>query len=182
MLKIDLIGNLGADAEVKDVNGSKFITMRIAHTDKWKTESGEEKESTTWVDVTYNNVESGIFNYLKSGAKVYVRGHGRTRVYSSQKDRCMKAGLSIAATEIELVGGQIEAVPRQLIEPNTGALVDVHKFYCAQIDTSKFKKDDIGYLVDSKGNQYDLVKGGWVAPHQDPQPADDAGEEKKEQA
>lgn len=169
MLKIELIGNLGADAEIKDVNGSKFLTLRVAQTDRWKTDSGEEKESTTWVDVTYNNVDSGIVQYLKAGTKVFIRGNARPRLYSSKKDRCMKAGLSCAAVEIELVGGQTDDVPRQLVVPESGALIDVHKYYCAQIDTSKMKKDEIGFLVDTKGKPYDLVKGGWVTPHVDPE-------------
>ena len=170
MLKIELIGNLGADAEVKDVNGSKFVTFRVANTDKWKTDGGEEKERTTWVDVTFNNPDSGVVPFLKAGVKVFVRGNGSTRIYSSKKDRCMKAGLQIAATEIELCGGQSEAVPRQLIIPETGAIVDVVKYYQASIDTSKMKKDEVGFLVDTKGGQYDYVKGGWVAPHVEQEP------------
>ena len=174
MLKIELIGNLGADADIKDVNGSKFVTMRVANTDKWKDEQGNTKERTTWIDVTYNNVESSVVPFLKAGVKVFIRGNGSTRIYSSQKDRCMKAGLKVAATEIELCGGQSEAVPKQLILPETGAIVDVVKFYQAQCDTSKWKKEDVGFLVDTKGGQYQMVKGGWVCPIE--------GEQKQETA
>ena len=35
MLKCEIIGNLGADAEVKEANGSKFVAMRVAHSSKW---------------------------------------------------------------------------------------------------------------------------------------------------
>ena len=45
MFKVEFIGNLGADAEIKESNGSKFVTMRIALTDKWTTESGEKRRS-----------------------------------------------------------------------------------------------------------------------------------------
>lgn len=166
MLKAELIGNLGADAEIKESNGSKFVTMRIAHSSRYKSESGEIHESTIWVDVTYNNTESEVVKYLKQGVKVFVRGNLSLRVYSSQKDRCMKAGAQINAIEIELCGGSSEAVPRQLILPDTGQLVDVVKYYQANVDTSKWKKDDQGYLVDQKGNQYSMIKGGWVAPVQ----------------
>ena len=164
MLKVELIGNLGADAEVKESNGSKFVTMRIANTTKWTTEAGEQRESTIWVDVTYNNTETKVLPFLKAGVKVFIRGNASLRVYSSKKDRCMKAGMSVAAQEIELCGGNSELVPKQLILPDTGAIVDVAKFYCANVDTSKWKKEDTGYLVDMKGNQYSLVKGGWVQP------------------
>lgn len=164
MLKVELIGNLGADAEIKSANGAQFVTMRVAHSSKYKKENGDEVETTAWIDVTLNNVESGVVPFLKAGVKVFVRGNASLRVYSSKKDRCMKAGLTVAASEIELCGGQSELVPRQLVVPETGAIVDVNKHYCASIDTSKFKKDDVGFLVDTKGNQYQLFKGGWVVP------------------
>lgn len=164
MLKVELIGNLGADCEIKESNGSKFVTMRVAHTNKYKKEDGSEVEQTTWVDVTMNNSDSKVIPFLKAGVKVFVRGNASLRVYSSQKDRCMKAGLTINAVEVELCGGMSELVPKQLVVPETGALVDVKKYYQAEIDTSKFKKDDVGYLNDLKGNRYLLVKGGWVSP------------------
>ena len=171
MLKCELIGNLGADAEIKESNGSKFVTMRIAHTSKYQTDSGETRESTVWVDVTYNNVDSKVIPFLKAGIKVFIRGNLSLRVYSSQKDRCMKAGAQIAAQEIELCGGSTDEVPRQLVLPDSGQLVDVTKYYQANVDTSKWKKDDTGYLVDTKGNSYDLVKGGWVCPHKEAEEA-----------
>ena len=167
MLRAEIIGNLGADAEIKEANGSKFVTMRVAHTDRWKDEQEKTHESTQWVDVTMNNVESKVIPYLKAGSRVFIRGSVKLRVYSSPKDRCMKAGLTIVAQEIELLGGNTDEVPRQLIIPESGQLVDVAKFYQANVDTSGWKKNDKGYLVDTKGNSYDLVKGGWVAPHKD---------------
>lgn len=164
MFKAELIGNLGADAEVKESNGSKFVTMRVAHTAKYKREDGTEIDNTIWVDVTWNNADSPLVKFLKAGTKVFCRGNIQLRVYSSKKDRCMKAGVTISAAEIELCGGSSDIVPRQLIVPDSGMLVDVTKYYQANVDTSKWKNEDTGYLVDTKGNQYSLVKGGWVSP------------------
>ncbi len=164
MLKAELIGNLGADAEIKSGEGYSFVSMRIANTEKWKAEDGTEHTDTQWIDVVYSKTDSGLLPFLKSGVKVFVRGFVRLRVYSSQKDRKMKAGLTINATEIELCGGSSDVVPRQLVIPETGDIVDVAKYYQANVDTSKWKKDDTGFLVDKAGNQYELRKGGWVAP------------------
>lgn len=174
MLKVEIIGNLGADCEIKESNGSKFVTMRIAHTTNYVKDDGTKQESTIWVDVTLNNAESKVIPYLKQGVRVFVRGNGSLRVYSSKKDRCMKAGLTVSASEIELVGGQSDDVPRQLILPDSGQLVDVTKYYAANVDTSKWEKDDVGYLVDTKGHQYTLAKGGWVKPI--PETQENAGE------
>lgn len=164
MLKAELIGNLGADAEIKSGEGYAFVSMRVANTEKWRDENGDEHSVTEWVDVTYSKTDSGLLPFLKSGMKIYVRGFVRQRVYSSQKDRKMKAGLTINATEIELCGGSSDNVPRSLIIPQTGEVVEVGKRYLANVDTSKWKKDDKGFLVDKAGNQYELAKGGWVSP------------------
>lgn len=180
MLKAELIGNLGADAEVKNGEGYSFVSMRIANTEKWTDDNGNSQTHTDWVDVVWNKTDSELVKYLKAGTKVYVRGFLRTRVYSSQKDRKMKAGITINVTDIELCGGNNDIVPRQLIIPETGDIVEVHKYYQANVDTKGWKKGDTGYLVDKAGNQYTLVKDGWVAPIQ---PAEEAteGEEQTEE-
>lgn len=164
MLKAEIIGNLGADAEIKRGEGYSFVSMRIANTEKWKDENDQEHTETQWVDVNWSKTDSPLIPFLKSGVKVFVRGFVRTRVYSSKQDRKMKAGLTINALEIELCGGSFDVVPRQLIIPESGDIVDVAKYYQANVDTKAWKKDDQGVLLDRQGNQYQLIKGGWVTP------------------
>lgn len=178
MFKAEVIGNLGADAEIKSGEGYSFVSMRVANTEKWKDENGGEHTQTEWIDVVYSKTDSALIPFLKSGMKIYVRGFVRQRVYSSAKDRKMKAGVTINATEIELCGGGNDAVPRSLIIPETGDIVEVTKYYQANVDTSKWKKDDQGVLVDRQGNSYQLIKGGWVAPLKtEEEPVDDQTQE-----
>lgn len=178
MLKAEIIGNLGADAEIKSGEGYSFVSMRIANTEKWKDENDQEHTETQWVDVNWSKTDSSLIPFLKSGVKVFVRGFVRTRVYSSAKDRKMKAGLTINALEIELCGGSSDVVPRQLIIPETGDIVDVAKYYQANVDTKAWKNDDQGVLVDRQGNSYQLIKGGWVAPlKNEEEPVDDQSQE-----
>ena len=164
MLKLEISGNLGADAEIKDVSGSKFVAFRVAHTDKWTGEDQVKHEETTWVDCTMSNIDSKIIPYLKAGTKVFVRGNARQRVYSSPKLKKMVAGLQCSVTEIELVGGQADIVPRQLIVPEDGSLVDVSKHYWCNADTKGMKKDELKKLIDTKGRGYVMNKGGFVIP------------------
>lgn len=164
MLKVELIGNLGADVEVKESNGSKFATFRIADTSRYKTQSGEDKEVTNWIDCSYNNVESKVLPYLKAGVKVFVRGNASLRVYSSKKDRCMKAGLQVSVVEIELCGGNNDTVPRQIIDPENGAIFDTAKYYWCNAPTKGMKKEDLKLMVDARGNQYAMNNQGFVAP------------------
>ena len=178
MFKVEIIGNLGADCEVKADQGYKFATFRVAHTERWTDQDNKEQVSTTWIDCTMNNVESKVIPFLKQGVKVFVRGFGSLRLYSSKKDRCMKAGLTIKVLEIELCGGTSDEVPRQLIEPSSGALVDVTKHYWANIDTKQLKKDDVFELIDKQGNRYQGNKAGFVVPI--PEEPDEAENEQQQ--
>ena len=73
MLQIEIIGNIGNDAQVKDFNGKKYIAFNVAHSEKFKNQQGVETERTTWVSVLKPG-ESGIVQYLKKGTPVFVRG------------------------------------------------------------------------------------------------------------
>jgi len=159
-----VIGNLGADAEVKTSNGKKFVALSIADTRKFKAADGKEQVVTNWIDAIMNDADSAIIPYLKQGTKVAVYGDTSLRVYSSKKDRMMKAGATIHVRTIELVGGYSDDVPRQLIDPNTNVVFDVQKYYWVNADTKSWKKDDVGFLVDMRGNQYIMNKQGFVQP------------------
>lgn len=182
MLKVELIGNIGADAEIKDFQGNKFVTFRVAHSSKYKDSQGNETESTTWVDVTLNDTESKVIPFLKQGVKVFVRGNASLRVYSSPKDKMMKAGLQVSAWEIELCGGQSDDVPRQLVDPSNGALVDVTKHYWANLSTDGMKKDEYKELFDKKGHSYMMNYGGFVVPFQEGSQAEQDAEQAGTQA
>lgn len=163
MFRVEIIGNLGADASVMESNGSKFVTMRIAHTDAYKDDAGNKHEKTVWIDATMNDAESKLLPYLKQGVKVFVRGNASLRVYSSPKDRCMKAGCTVSVREIELVGGSSDEVPRQVIDPSTGTLFDTQKYYWINRDNKDMKKDEVMTLVDSRGGEYVMNKQGFVS-------------------
>lgn len=165
MLKVEIIGNLGADAEVKESNGSKFVTMRIAHSESWKDEQGNKQERTTWVDAIINDAESKVLPFLRQGQKVFVRGNANLRVYSSPKDKRMKAGLTINVWEIELLGGVSDAVPKQIVDPADGSLYDVKKYFWIERDNKTMKKDEVYTMVDAKGSSYLMDKLGFVTPY-----------------
>lgn len=164
MFKAELIGNLGADAEVKEANGSKFIAMRVAHTDKWTDDAGNVHESTQWIDVTMSDPESKILPYLRQGVKIFARGNAAIRVYSSPTLKKMVGGLTIRATEVELCGGSTDEVPRQLINPEDGSIHQVTKYYWCEADTKSVKQDEYRVLVDQKGREFAQNKQGFVVP------------------
>jgi single-strand DNA-binding protein len=91
--KVILIGNLGADPEVKSFqNGGRIANLRIATSENWKDKNtGEKKERTEWHTVVLNS--DGLVGvaerYLKKGSKVYIEGQLRTRKWqdASGNDR-----------------------------------------------------------------------------------------------
>lgn len=158
-----VIGNLGADAEVVSSNGKQFISLSIADSRKYTKEDGTEVNQTNWIDAIISNADHPVLPFLKQGVKVCVVGQSSLRVYSSKKDRMMKAGMTIHVQTIELCGGSSESVPRQLIDPTTGALIDTQKYYWCNYNTKEMKEDDTHELIDQRGNRYLVNKQGFVA-------------------
>lgn len=159
-----IIGNLGADAEVRDSNGQKFVSLSIGETRKFKKADGTEITETNWYDATINNAEHPVLPFLKQGVKVCVQGDVSLRVYSSKKDRMMKAGATIRVQKIELCGGSSDDVPRRLIDPDTAAIYETQKYYWIPFDTKSMNKDEVKSLVDERGRQFTMNKQGFVVP------------------
>jgi len=169
MFTAHVIGNLGSDAEVVQSNGKKFVTLSIADSRKFKNADGAEVSQTTWIDAIINDADAPILPYLRQGVKVCVYGNVSLRVYSSKKDRMMKAGATIHVLSIELCGGSSDTVPRELIDPETAMVFKTNKYYWVNRDNSKMKKDEMFTLVDAKGRPYQMNKQGFVIPDKVPQ-------------
>lgn len=162
MLRVEIIGNIGGDAEIKNDNGRQYVQFSVADTRRFTTAGGTKQEVTNWVTCFSRNPEAEVVKYLKRGTRVFVRGNGELRLFSSAKDRKMKAGLSINVQEIELVGGASEEVPRELSLP-TGELVPTYKAY--YVDMRSFAQDARPTaLYDRRGNLYDIDPNGFVLP------------------
>jgi single-strand DNA-binding protein len=100
--KVILVGNLGADPEVKSFqNGGKVCNLRIATSETWKDRnSGERKERTEWHSVAiFSEGLVGVAErFLRKGSKVYIEGQLRTRKWQDQ------SGNDRYTTEVVLQG------------------------------------------------------------------------------
>lgn len=166
MLKIAVIGNLGSDARIEESNGHKFVSFNVAHNDRFQDANGAVHESITWVSCALNGDGGKLLPFLVKGRQVYVEGKGSTRVYSSPTLRRMVAGLNIAVDRIELIGGQVDAVPRSLVDGD-GALHTVNKaYYLAQEDAKSLgaKKDAPVTLNATDGRMFSVDYNGWISP------------------
>ena len=100
--KVMLIGNLGADPEIRSFqNGGRVCNLRIATSENWKDKNtGERKEATEWHQVAiFNDGLIGVCErFLKKGSKVYVEGQLSTRKWQDQ------SGNDRYSTEVVLRG------------------------------------------------------------------------------
>lgn len=97
MLKLEIIGNIGADAQIQNHNGAEFVSFSVAHTEKIG-----DKTDTIWVSCTTQNKK--IAQYLTKGTKVYVRGNASVKTFKNNQGVTM-AAINLFATEIEFCGG-----------------------------------------------------------------------------
>lgn len=163
MLQATIIGHLGSDAQVKNNNSKQFTTFRVAHTDKWTDEAGTVHANTMWVDCIINGV-SNIVQYLKKGQLVYIAGSISLRVYSSAKDKCMKAGLTINVRQVELLGGKADEVPSVLYDANDGSSVEIQKYYFASSLVRTEDEAELYPLVSKAGERFVCNRSGFIYP------------------
>ena len=98
--KVILIGNLGADPEVRETkSGQEVATLRLATSETWKDKQGERQERTEWHRVViFNEGLVGVVKrYVKKGSKIYIEGALRTRKWE-------KDGVDQYTTEVVLTG------------------------------------------------------------------------------
>ncbi|SEA09014.1 single-stranded DNA-binding protein [Paraburkholderia sartisoli] len=106
--KVILVGNLGADPEVRYLpSGDAVANIRLATTDRYKDKtSGEMKESTEWHRVSFFGRLAEIVNeYLKKGSSVYIEGRIRTRKWQAQ-DGTDRYSTEIVAEQMQMLGGR----------------------------------------------------------------------------
>ena len=98
--KVILIGNLGADPEIRTLNsGDRVANLRIATSETWRDrQSGERKERTEWhrVVIFNDNLVKVVENYVKKGSKVYIEGAIQTRKWTDN------SGVEKFSTEVVL--------------------------------------------------------------------------------
>ena len=108
--KVILIGNLGADPEVRSTsNGSRVATLSLATSRQWKNQSGEKQEKTEWHRVIlWNNKGSTLADlaerYMKKGDKVYVEGSIEYRSWQDREGQT-RYTTEINVRELIMLGG-----------------------------------------------------------------------------
>ena len=104
MIKLQIVGNLGGDCIVKEVNGRNVINFNVAHTEKYKDAQGNLKERTTWVNCAYWTDRTAIAQYLKKGKQIYAEGSPEADGYLNKENQ-PAATLRMRVQNLQLLGG-----------------------------------------------------------------------------
>lgn len=106
--KVIIVGNLGADPEVRYTgSGTAITSLRIATSESWTDkQSGERQDRTEWHRVKlFGKLAEIAGEYLKKGRQVYIEGSLRTDKYTD-KDGVERFSTDIVANEMQMLGGQ----------------------------------------------------------------------------
>lgn len=101
MLTTSIIGNIGRNAEVREVNGSLAVNFSVAHNERIVTRDGEVINKTIWINCTqWIKKKTELFKYLTKGTLVFVEGKPEMKGYTDDKGK--------AAVDFRLRVGKIE--------------------------------------------------------------------------
>ena len=106
MIKLQVIGNLGRDCSVNTVNGRSVINFSVAHTEKFKDNTGAQKERVIWVECAYWTDRTAIAPYLKKGTQVYAEGTPDIRTYQTNDGR-QGSSLTLRVQNVQLLGARV---------------------------------------------------------------------------
>ncbi|MBI1287441.1 MAG: single-stranded DNA-binding protein [Flavobacteriales bacterium] len=133
--KVILIGNLGADPEVRTLeSGTKVASIRLATTERYKDKNGNQQESTEWHNVVlWRGLADITERYLKKGNSVYIEGRIKTRKWTD-KDGNDRYSTDIVADQMTMLGGSggsssggnsSAPAQNQVNEPQASSLDDI---------------------------------------------------------
>lgn len=110
MLKAFVIGHLGKDATVNQVNGKAVINFSVAHSEKFKDAAGQAQTRTTWVECSYWTDRTAIAPYLLKGTQVFVEGQPNVDTYKN-RDQVTMAAFRLRVEKVQLLGSKNESTP-----------------------------------------------------------------------
>ncbi len=120
--KVIIIGNLGADPDVKQFqNGGSVTSISVATSEQWNDkQTGERREQTEWHRIAlYNKLGEIAAQYLRKGSSVYIEGSLRTRKYQDQNGQ-ERYITEIRADQMQMLGGNPAGQGGYQNNPNNG--------------------------------------------------------------
>lgn len=101
-IQLQIIGNLGFDASIKETNGKRYLKFSVAVNESYKDKEGNKVEKTEWFNCISNN--TSLSPYLKKGTLILAQGVPSFKAYSD-KEGNVKGSINVNIYSIVLLGG-----------------------------------------------------------------------------
>lgn len=105
MVKMLIIGHIGADASTNTVNGKTVINFNVAHSEKYRNAQGQDQTTTIWASCAWWTDKLNIVPYLRKGTQVYVEGQPTARAYLDKQNQAV-ATLVLRVSSVQLLGSK----------------------------------------------------------------------------
>jgi len=105
--KVILVGNLGANPEMRFTQGGQAVAnLRLATTERWTDRNGQKQEQTEWHRVVvWGKTAEIVGQYCTMGRQIYVEGRIRTRQWQDQQGQ-KRYSTEVVATSVQLLGSR----------------------------------------------------------------------------
>lgn len=114
--RVTLLGNLGADPELRQTQGGAVLNLRLATTETWIDKNKEKRERTDWHSVTlWGKRGEALAGILRKGSQLLVEGRLSTSSY--EKDGQKRYKTEVVATNVVLCGGRGDGERRSAPQP-----------------------------------------------------------------
>ena len=109
--KVQLIGNLGNNPEVKPLEGGKKMAkFSLATSESYKTSSGERVKETQWYNlVVFGKTAAVVEKYLKKGSRIAIEGKLMNRIYTDKKG-IRRSSVEVQVNEMLMLGTKAEFI------------------------------------------------------------------------
>ena len=108
MIRISVIGRLGQNAVVNNVNGKTVINFSMAYSEKFKKQDGQEVDKTTWISCAYWTEKINVASFLKKGTLVYMEGKPEAKNYTNGSTNETVAQLHARVATLQLLSSKEE--------------------------------------------------------------------------
>lgn len=105
MIKLQIIGHLGADCTTNEVNGKTVMNFSVAHSEKYKDAQGNLVDKTIWVKCAYWSDRTALAQYLKKGQLIYAEGTPEAEAFLT-RDNQSAANIKLKVFQIQLLGSK----------------------------------------------------------------------------
>jgi single-strand DNA-binding protein len=129
MQSLSIIGRLGDDAQIKDLNSNQVIEFSVAVSESYTDKQGTKQTKTTWFNCAKWGNQTAVAQYLKKGGQVFVSGKPNNRAYAKD-DGTIVVVNGITVMEIELLGNKDDSTAKtqnKAVSQPTNSFVDTPK-------------------------------------------------------